>query len=195
MGFSLAIIDFEVIPGGQPASGLEISTQFSSTHGVTFSLEPEGNPVLAGVGGPTEAFAGPFGGDTTANGVETGEYFLTDDGVLSGLVAQVLRVDYSPPTSAASGEILDIDFDESFVIEAFNGDGELIDSVAIKAGDEKTGDGLATPWAFQRAQPDIVTIRFTGSRDVSGAFGLGFDNFHARRAPIDSEEGLESTTD
>jgi outer membrane protein OmpA-like peptidoglycan-associated protein len=87
---------------------------------------------------------------------------------------------YDPPTSAASGVVLDIDFDETFTIEARDAAGVVIQSVTIKAGDPDTGDGLATRWAIDRGAADIHSIRFVGRRTAAGGFGLGFDNFCSR---------------
>jgi hypothetical protein len=101
-----AQIDFETIPGGTPQEGLIISDQFTVTHGITFALENGEYPVLAEIGGRETAFGSAYGADEPAPGQGIGEYFLTDDGVLSGLEAIPLIVYYDPPTSAASGVIL-----------------------------------------------------------------------------------------
>jgi hypothetical protein len=177
---SAALIDFESIPGvGAPTAGLAISNQFLATAGVSFSLEGGGNPVIARVGNPRTAFQG-FGGagDTPAPGQEIGTYFLTDDGVLGGNVVQPLIASYASPTMTASGVILDIDFTESFLIEARDMSGTVLESILIEAGDPDTGDGIATNWSFSRPSADVWSIRFAGSRP-SGQFGLGFDNFES----------------
>ena len=181
-------IDFESIPGGVPIEGLAINTQFLATDGVSFVLENGADPVLAEVGDPMTAFAGPpnnTGGDTPASGQNIGSFFLTDDGVLSSsLISPALIVSYSTPAAAASGVILDIDFNETFLIQAKDMSGNVIDTVNISAGDPNTGDGLATFWSFDRATTDISSIRFAGSRTQAGGFGLGFDNFNARSAVV-----------
>lgn len=102
----LALIDFESLPGTTPSEGLQISTQYQVAYGITFSLEGGGHPVLAKVGGTSTAFDSAFGPDTTAPGQDVGTYFLTDDGVLSGLQSPALIVNYDTPTAAASGVIL-----------------------------------------------------------------------------------------
>ena len=175
------IIDFETVPGDTPVEGLHISNQYEASEGVTFSLQSGGTPVLAKVGSPATAFIGPNNGpDTPAPNQGIGQYFLTDDGLLNGLTADPLIVTYSTPTAAASGSIVDIDFDESFLVEAFDAGSALIDSFTINAGDAGTGDGIATFWSIQHATADIMSIRFTGTRTTSGVFGLAFDNFSAR---------------
>lgn len=175
------LINFEAIPGGTSFEGLVISNQFEATVGVSFSLEGGGHPVLAQVGNPTTAFANDaLVGDMPAPGQGIGSFFLTDDGVLSGLSAPPLIVTYSTPTDSASGVVLDIDFDEQFVIEARDAGDNVLETVTIMAGDPGTGDALATRWEFQRATAEVASIRFVGSRQVDGAFGLGFDNFNAR---------------
>jgi hypothetical protein len=176
-------IDFETIPGGTPAEGLVISTQYSATAGIIFSLEGGGFPVLADVGGNTTAFAGPpnnTGNDAPAPDQAIGGFFLTDDGMLSGLASLALIVSYNPPTAAASGVILDIDFDETFTIEARDQNGVVLQTITLVAGGPGTGDGVATLWSFERESNDVYSIRFQGTRTAAGSFGLGFDNFSAR---------------
>lgn len=181
----VGIIDFETVPGETLFEGLAISDQFQSSHGIVFSLENGNNPVLAEVGSPATAFSGcPFFGcpDTPAPNQNIGSFFLTDDGDLSGLESEALIVTYDPPTAVASGVILDIDFDETFTIEARDENKNVIETVTIEAGDPNTGDGIATPWILFRSDADVYSIRFAGMRNDAGAFGLGFDNFGARSA-------------
>ncbi len=176
-------VDFETIPGGTPSEGLSINTQYLATEGIAFSLEGGGFPVLADVGGNQTAFAGPpnhTGSDNPVPGQGIGAFFLTDDGVLSGLVSPPLIVSYNTPTSAASGVILDIDFNEAFTIEARDATGIVLQTITLAAGDPNTGDGIATSWSFDRGVSDVFSIRFVGTRTAPGAFGLGFDNFYAR---------------
>ncbi len=182
------IVNFESVPGERVLSeGLIINHQFEESDGITFSLEGGGSPRLAKVGEPTTAFGGPDSngvphqaGDTPAINQQIGNFFLTDDGFLAGLVSPALLVHYSSPTSAASGVILDIDFDERFVIQARDDLDNVIQTIIIESGEAGTGDGIATFWSFDRPTEDIRSIRFSGSRTTAGAFGLGFDNFNAR---------------
>ena len=85
-------------------------------------------------------------------------------------------VHFSSAVDSASGVILDIDFTEAFTIQARGIMDSVLVDTTITAGSPGTGDGLATPWAFRRAQPDVYSIKFIGTR-ASGLFGLGFDNF------------------
>ena len=100
--------------------------------------------------------------------------------MLGGLVAPPVIVEYDPPTRAASGVILDIDFDETFTIELRDGTDAVLDTIVVVAGDPDTGDGVATNWSFNRSIADVASIRFVGTREAEGAFGLGFDNFNTR---------------
>jgi len=176
-----ALIDFETIPGGTPSEGLVISDQFLATAGVSFALEGGGFPVLAEVGSPTIAFQPS---DTPAAGQGTGSFFLTDTGALGGANPPPVIISYAISTAVASGVLLDIDFNESWTIEAFDGSSILLETISIAAGDSGTGNALATPWAFNRPTNDIASIKLTGSRPGAGnVFGLGFDNFDTGIVP------------
>lgn len=174
------VIDFEHVPGqGEPFEGMLISDQYLATQGVSFVLEDGSFPQIAMTGPPTAGFEGPDGGDTPVPGQGIGSYFLTDDGELGGGNPPALIVQYAEPTAVASGVILDIDFTETFTIDARDAADNVLATVEIAAGDPDTGDGIATFWSFDRPLRDIYSIRFEGRRDNSG-FGLGFDLFDAR---------------
>ena len=119
-------IDFETIPNTTPASGISISDQFEASFGLTFSLENGSTPVLAQIGSPVEAFSSQWGEDTPAPGVDLGQYFITDDGSLTGLVSSPLILDFNIPIDTFAGCIIDIDFGEEFVIEAFDISGNVL---------------------------------------------------------------------
>jgi outer membrane protein OmpA-like peptidoglycan-associated protein len=178
-----APIDFETVPGETPKEGLLISKQFEKTHGITFGLEDGTSPRLAAVGRPATAFLGPprdTGADAPAPNQGVGQFFLTDDGTLDGLKPSPLLVRYSPPTANASGVLLDVDYDETFTIEALDGKGAVLSTLSVKAKEPSTGDGMATRWSVSHEAADIVTIRVAGRRTAGGRFGLGFDLFCAR---------------
>ena len=175
------IIDFETVGGGLPIEGLPISDQFYTSHGIRFSLVGGKSPVIADTGGELTAFGSERGDDMPALGQRVGDFFLTDDGKLSGLQSEIIIVSFDPPTSAASGEILDIDYSEVFTLEALDSSGIVLDTKTIVDGAPNTGDGIATPWSFEFPNPAIYSIRISGKRTTAGHFGLGFDNFSPRR--------------
>lgn len=172
-----SLIDFETIPGATPSEGLPINTQFRAAFGVTFALENGNSPVLAKVGDPATAFSNDtLGvGDTAAPGQDIGSFFLTDDGMISG-PPSALIITYQAPVAAAYAQIVDIDGEEAWVVEARDGSGAVIDSVKLAAGDPGTGDGIASPVSFKHAVADIssIRLRYTGS---GASVGLAFDNF------------------
>ena len=124
-------IDFETIPGNStPAEGDNISTQFQSSYGVTFSLiDPitytisSQKPRLARVGGNSYfAFQGPPGQsspdcqapavmfDMPRSDQDVGCWFLTDDGLLGPTTpAYGLLVQYNDGVASAASDIIDID--------------------------------------------------------------------------------------
>ena len=166
-----SFLDFEFIPGGVPTDGLVISNEFQATLGVSFSLEDGTFPQLARVGAPRTAFTGFGGPDLPAPGVDVGQFFLTDDGVVSGSPSALL-VDYVVPMTGASGVILDIDGNEEWTVEAKDALGTVLATVILGP----MGNGTATSFSFDVGSPLISQIRiaFTGS---GGAIGLAFDNF------------------
>ena len=176
-------IDFETVPGEGPKEGVLISKQFEKSNGITFSLEDGTFPRLAAVGRPATAFMGPprdSGADTPAASQGVGQFFLTDDGSLDGLRPSPLLVRYSPPTANASGVLLDVDYDETFTIEALDAKGTVLSTLRVSAKEPNTGDGMATRWSVSHEAADIATIRVVGRRTAGGRFGLGFDLFCAR---------------
>ncbi len=191
------IIDFESILDTPSEDGLIIHDQFQDTFGLTFSLEGGGFPRLAEVGGNDTAFGSIFGSDTPAPNQNIGSFFLTDDGVLQGLNAPPIILDFVSPVDSFSGCILDMDFGEIFIIEAFDIEGLVVLKDTVSAGDPGTGDGISTCWGFnlEGCEGSVYSIRFEGSRTQSGAFGMGMDNLVFCLSGIDivTEVGVETT--
>ncbi len=190
-------IDFETINGVSSASGIPVNNQYQNVAGITFILENGMSPVLAQYGGSTpEAFASSLGSDVPIPGqVPTlGEFFITDDGQLSGLASPALIMNFNPPIDSISSYILDMDLGEEFTVEAFDISGNKLDEVFIRAGDPGTGDGLATPWGLNDpgCEGKISQVRMKGERDTPGAFGLGMDNFTICFSGIDILVDIET---
>lgn len=185
---SAAIIDFESIPGGSPSDGLTISTQFESTLGMRFSLANGGAPVLAQVGAPQTAFQGfDHLPDQPAPGVAAGDFFLTDDGIVSG-PPSALIVDYLTPVSAASGILLDIDGSEEWTVTAFDSALTPLDSLVLPPNNVL--DGSASFWSFDLGSPVIVRIRLEYTGAQNAGVGLAFDNFSPSSAVPEPSTGL-----
>ena len=149
-------------------------------YGVTFSLEGGGTPAIAAVGGPATSFYGPPGStgpDTPAPAQGVGGYFLTDDGIF-GLPPVPLIVGYAFPVWFASGQLLDIDGDEAWLVEAGNGLSGVIDSITLTPASFNAGDGNVTPFVFEHLVADIEFLRFSYvGPGASGGIGFGLDNF------------------
>lgn len=184
-----APIDFETIPGDTPVEGLQITNQFASTAGVTFSLVDggtgetvDGGPVLADVGGNRTAFigAGNVGDGIAAQDVDKiGTFFLTDDGqTTGGLRNPILVATYSVASSFISADILDIDSNETFTIRFYDSviGGTLLNTINLTTSSPDTGNGRATPVSYDHGSAEILRVEFEGF--IGGSFfGLGFDNF------------------
>lgn len=117
-----SFIGFETIGSNAATDGLVLTGQFRPTMGIRFSQADGGSVLLAKSGAPATAFAA--GQDTvtwTAGDAllptdpwasRVGDFFVR----LSGTAAAALIIDYDYPTAAASGLILDVDSDETWVI-------------------------------------------------------------------------------
>ena len=193
------VITFE--PGSigmaNPSEGLVVSNQYANIGcGVTFFLgDPNAavpqRPVIAQVGkqgGSANAFFGPsntFCGsspatvgdmpDATAN---TGCFFLTDDTDPWNFPAETLSVVYSSPSQAAEGDILDVDGDEEWVINAYD-NGTLVHTVTIGpfpiSGPQ---NGMANHWIMN--PPGSVTfdmLMLIQIGDGTDGIGWALDNF------------------
>ncbi len=190
------VIDFETLPDGTPATeGMLIHDQYAPW-GVTFQiigLAPEQGPKVATVGAPKTAFLGPnrnapscgISTNSTADMMETGQevgcFFLTDDNIHNNSYFG-LRVDYLTPVFRAYGELLDIDATESWEVRALGATDELLASQVYSDGDPGTGDGIATGWYFDLAEP-IHAIELIPSTGLTHQFGLAFDNFSPSSIP------------
>lgn len=172
-------INFETIPNEIPVSGLTISDQYKSSFGLSFFLETGGSPVLAEIGPPTEAFGSVYGNDTPAPGVDMGRFFLTDDGILSGITSPPMILRFDTPIDSFAGCIVDIDLTEEFIIQARDEFDNIILADTIRDGDPGTGDGELSCWGFNLpgCVGEIHSIRYEGRRTQSGSFGLGLDSF------------------
>jgi hypothetical protein len=180
------VITFELVNGEAPTELDEISTQFQAEFGASFVLEDGTFPRISEVGRPTTGFT-PNDNPRSNQGI--GSFFLTDDGEVPGPSRSPLIVTLDTPTRAASGQILDIDFGESFVVEARDEDGMVLETRTIRDGDFGTGERNAAVWAFERDSADVYSLRFAGTRDREGGFGLGFDNFNLSSSTIFGGDG------
>ncbi len=172
-------IDFESVLGEEPISGMSLGNQYFASTGISFSLENGAIPVLAGLGPPLEAFAGPTGPDSSPDEAILGNFMLTDDGLLGSSNFSPLVISFSNPIDSLSAVILDLDGDEFFDIMAFDETGQLIYENTIRAGDPMTGDGRATPFGFNldECEASVYSVSFSGMRNDGGGFGLAMDNF------------------
>ena len=166
-----SFLDFETVPGATPVEGLQISTEFQAAYGFSFIMEDNTLPQLADVGAPRTAFNGFGDPDSVRPEFDVGRFFLTDDGIV-GPAPAALLVNYDAPVSAASGDILDIDFNEEWTIEARDAMGNVLASVVLTP----MGNGTVSPFMFDVGMPIITQLRIVFSG--SGAnIGLAFDNF------------------
>jgi hypothetical protein len=186
-------IDFESIGTTNLYEGLPINNQFFNEFGVTFELEDGRPPLLAKVGGTTPfAFHSNWGSDTPKPEANVGNYFITDDGLVTVLKATPLIVRFENPVDSVSAEVMDMDFDEVFTVTARDKNDNVLLTKTIKSGDPNTGDGAATLFGFNMAGclGTIYSLKFEGTRQVSGGFGFAMDNFSFCFSGIDLENSI-----
>jgi hypothetical protein len=121
-----------------------------------------------------------------------GEYFLRTGGL--GGDGGNLLISYTAGTSAASGELWDIDGNrnwnkagiqhrtEQWEVQALGHDYSILERLTSPLGEHVDGelDGKPWLWSFNRDSADIKAIRFVFTGDsTSQAVGLAFDNFSA----------------
>ncbi|MGB0562184.1 MAG: PEP-CTERM sorting domain-containing protein [Spirulinaceae cyanobacterium] len=134
-----------------------------------------------------------------ANGVtyadRLGNYFLRTGG-LGGNGGNLL-ISYANGTSAASGELWDIDGNANFnhkdggpkrdrtelwEVQALSKTGDILETLTSPLGTRHNGelDGKPWLWSFERESADIGAIRFVFTGDSPAKnVGLAFDNFSA----------------
>jgi len=177
--YSSGTIDFETFPDETLMEDrMEIHDQFKNTHGVIFSLSNGGNPKLAKVGPPRTAFEGyQLEADNPAPNQNVGQHFLTYDKEESEPAGDLI-ITYVNPVKSATGVIIDIDGSEKWEIIAYDTDGNKIKQVSLQAGDENTGEGIASQWSLDVESDSIKSIKISGTlNQSSSALGLAFDNF------------------
>ena len=176
--------------------GLDNNLDGFADAGLAPALEKKGNDNIAGFvnagSGNDVAEAGFF---DEANGItyadRLGNYFLRTGG-LNGNGGSLL-ISYTEGTSAASGELWDIDGNRNFFgsgsdrteqweVQALDANGSILESLISPEGNEANGplDGKPWLWSFNRDQADVKAIRFvfTGNSPARSV-GLAFDNFSA----------------
>lgn len=191
---SVLWIDFESLPDGSAAqSGMKISDQFEEDYGITFARGNGQAATIAKRGGATEAF-GSHDNIVGYDQDETGDYFLTDDGVISGSSATMV-MDLTIAANALHGLILDVDFEDCWHIAAYDEVGGLVSEIVLAAGAPGTGNGRAA--GFTISDPNgfnsIARIEFVGTTNVT--MGFAFDQIGIERVGTDGDNHIIGSED
>lgn len=173
-----ATIDFEAL-GADLGDNGEVTDEATADYGIRFRVNGTELARIAKIGAPRTAFEGYNGDDNPAPAYadRVGEYFLTDDGVLTTNVNSTLSILYDDPTKEASGDILDVDFGESYAIALYDVAGSLLDTLTVDENTQGARNGGAATWGFTRDSADVSRITISGAMGTGKFFGLGFDNF------------------
>ncbi|MEM9004259.1 MAG: PEP-CTERM sorting domain-containing protein [Cyanobacteria bacterium P01_F01_bin.86] len=177
--------------------GLDNDLDGTADAGIAPVLEQKGKAnrdgfVNAGKGSNDVAADGYFDEDKGITYADRlGDYFLRTGG-LGGNGGNLL-ITYTEGTSAASGELWDIDGNknwfgagrdrtEQWEVQALGADNTVLESVLSPLGNAARGglDGKPWLWSFERDSSDIKAIRFVFTGDSPARnVGLAFDNFSA----------------
>ena len=155
-----------------------VTNQWKASHGVTFAEEPPDKGLKIAKYGPS-LITGFYCGtgcliandDDMMPGQRVGQYYLTQT---EGNTPPAVRITFSTPVASFSGNILDIDGNEKWVITAFNAARVQVGPSVILQS--LSNSGVQTYFKFDhRKVVDISSVVFQGSD--TGSLGFGFDNF------------------
>ncbi len=185
------LIDFENA-GDYGGDNAAVSSKYYEQYGVKISAMAGSsaadatNAILAfeqtGSDDPNRAFVSGRGVDDTAYSGDMGQYFLkAGTGGMSYAKSKyfVMTIDYNEATTAASGEVWDIDGPEQYTVTAFDSNGNLVASLV-----SPTGGLNAAPWTWSfdmgdKGDIDVIQVAATGEGTLRG---FAFDNFNANEA-------------
>ncbi len=192
-------IDFETVFNGVATIERQpIFNQYEASHGVTFTMRDGatgdfvGYPLIAKRGEPQVGFTGCAGADIPLDGQGVGDSYLATS-VSGGGDPYDLLIEYSTPVSAASGVLIDLDYQsywpdphEEWDIIARDANGTELARITMRAPDGPTdpncgcsdcgpGDGRVDPWEFDIPGGQIKSILFHKTGDPPTP--VVFDNF------------------
>lgn len=176
------IIEFEDL--AHLGEGAGVFEQYLTAFGIRFRTGDDREAMLVRAGGDVAAFvcqtAGcPFTNNGTRD-ADLGSWMLTTGAM--NQASNVLVVEYAHPVGAASGVIVDVDRDESWVIDALDASGAVVASQTVSASGYQGADydGRGMRFQVQAAGDVIVSLKIHGSA-AGAAFGLAFDRFSPSR--------------
>lgn len=185
------MVDFENA-GDYGGDDAIVTNDYISQYGLTFTAMAGSNEADAQLATLTfeasgrdgsDAYYSSGGGRDEAFSGDLGNYLIkAGNGNLSYSRSEYfkLSIDYIDPTTAASGELWDIDGPEQYQVTALDANGSAIATVTSPIG------GLnAEPWAFSFDVGDSgveiaqLDVEFIGNGTLRG---FAFDNFNATEA-------------
>lgn len=199
-------VNFETVPNPSgpptiPHEGLAINTQYAATQGMTFYVEgpggqrfdplivqrggaPDTDNVRAGFQGVGDGDSDPPGWDQPADPDLVGEFYINNSNLVQSVAPLPFVVAFDGLMGVVAGVILDIDNNnEVWLVEALNSQGVAVASRTFAYDDPVgVGNGVATPWQFQRIQQDIASVRLTYIGTTAHDVGYAFDNFFSSAA-------------
>lgn len=177
-------LSFETL-GATLGDQAEVTDSALASYGIRFRVNGNELANIAEVGGTRTAFYGPHapgtppGPDNLAPNyaAHAGNYFLTDNNVVARVDETILEIFYDEATRTAGGDILDVDYGESYTISLFNAANELLHEMSVDETTPGGGDGGLISWNYASDAANVSRVKIRGVRGTAVHFGLAFDNF------------------
>ena len=185
------LINFEDGPSLGLSDNAELTDEYQASDGVTFD-----GGFLEASGETDDNPQGFLNDQTSVNDDEflaspgLGDWFVRTDGSIGsrGAGSVFLTINYDTPVTGASGEIWDIDGNDSQGNEQWEvqarKDSALVDSITSPLGTTNGAGSLdGLPWQFSLSGGEFNQIDFVFKGDKESGVGLGFDNFNTASVP------------
>lgn len=196
------LIDFETYPdGGTPSEGDPIGAQWAVYPWrvvIWVEVGTDTQPAfLSSVGSPRTAFSGaervdacaPDGTseDKPAADQGVGCMFLTDD-QNNYQTAGPLVIQYLDSVHAVSGDLIDVEGHEVFLVEAYGCDWSVLDDMTISSSSPGAGDGMAATFSLTSPNGGNEICYLKISYQDVPTVGFGLDNLCFSRIPLIYDE-------
>ncbi|MFW7377834.1 MAG: hypothetical protein ACOH5I_03360 [Oligoflexus sp.] len=182
---ALPLISFENFLDLPNPSEVTIQDQFLESHGIRFSTL-SGSPVLLAAYNQSDTLVYYGGPEKTANYLapnqNAGSLFISDGHKITEETDTIV-IEYNQPAKEVSMDIVDIDFYETVLLQAFDSQNQLVDQFHFYANGETLWDGQLMRFQVKSSTDlnEISRLHISGF-NPSGLLGISFgiDNISPR---------------